>query len=525
MKRALLRVAAPIALIAAFLLPVGVSIAIAYHLALREQQQRTAIIASEVLHRAQAIGGQAAHARSVLDHSSSPPCSPAVIALMRDLALSSSYLQTVGYVAGDRLICSSYGNHGDGIPVGPPDVTFGRGVSLRRSVLLPFLPNTRFIIATEAGSGYSTLTLPDLIVDAGGESRDVAIALVTISNRSVLLSRGEIDVRQLPAFQPKLGEMQWASHGQVGSIQLSPLFDYAAIASVPGSAVRQSWLSIARFAVPLGGLIGILIAVLISALLRQRAGMLAQLDRAIRRKEFSLTYMPIVELDSGRWVGAEALLRWDRPDDEVVGPDQFIPIAERHHRMKQLTAAMLDLLVNDARESLAQLSSQRYVSINLSAQDLSDPAIVEKLRQTRAKSGLPHLMVEATEGGLLDVGHANHIIQQLRELDIPVAIDDFGVGYSSLSYLGSLEATYLKIDKSFVSVIGSDAVTRQVIDHIIAMAKDCGLTLIAEGVENEEQADYLRRAGVQYAQGWLFGRPMTASELVACGWRDASTHS
>ena len=90
-----------------------------------------------------------------------------------------------------------------------------------------------------------------------------------------------------------------------------------------------------------------------------------------------------------------------------------------------------------------------------------------------------------------------------------------------MSYLGTLRAAYLKIDKSFVSAIGSDGVTRHVIDHIIAMARDCDLTVIAEGVESEEQGAYLRDAGVRYAQGWLFGRPMTASELVARGWRDA----
>jgi sensor c-di-GMP phosphodiesterase-like protein len=315
--------------------------------------------------------------------------------------------------------------------------------------------------------------------------------------------------------------MQWVGDEQVGTIRFSASNDYAAIASVPVSAVRRSWLSIARFAAPLGGVVGTLIAVLLIAMLRQRAGMLAQLDRAIRRREFSLAYMPIVELDSGRWVGAEALLRWRRPGGDLAGPEQFIPIAEQHHRMKRLTDRMLDILVVDSRESLARHAGQRYVSINLSAQDLSDTAIVEKLRQTREESGLPRLMVEATEGGLLNVDRANSIIQRLGELDISVAIDDFGIGYSSLSYLGTLRAAYLKIDKSFVSAIGSDGVTWHVIDHIIAMARDCDLTVIAEGVESEEQAAYLRDAGVRYAQGWLFGRPMTASELVARGWRDA----
>jgi sensor c-di-GMP phosphodiesterase-like protein len=520
MKRALVKALVPAALIAAVLLPVGVSLAIAWPLALHEQQQRTSIIASEMLHRAHAISGQIARARNVMENSSAPPCSPSRVAMMRDIALSSSYLQLVGYVAANRLLCSSYGDHGDGIPVGPADYLSSRGAWVRSSVFLPFLPKTQFFMVTEAANGYSSLALPDLILDAGSESHDISVALVAISNRTVIMARGRTDVRQLPAFRRELGEMQWVSGEQVGSIRFSTSNDYAAVASVPMSAVRQSWLSIARFAVPLGGVVGTLIAVLLMALLRQRAGMLAQLDRAIRRREFFLTYMPIVELNSGRWVGAEALLRWRRPGGEIAGPEQFIPIAEQHHRMKRLTETMLEILVNDARENLARHAGQRYVSINLSAHDLSDTAIVEKLRQTREKSGLPRLMVEATERGLLNVDRANRIIQQLAELDISVAIDDFGIGYSTLSYLGALRAAYLKIDKSFVSAIGSDAVTSQVIDHIIAVAKDCHLTLIAEGVESEEQASYLRNAGVQYAQGWLFGKPMTASELAAQGWRD-----
>ncbi|CAD6557096.1 putative cyclic di-GMP phosphodiesterase PdeC [Paraburkholderia kirstenboschensis] len=126
-------------------------------------------------------------------------------------------------------------------------------------------------------------------------------------------------------------------------------------------------------------------------------------------------------------------------------------------------------------------------------------------------------MVEATEGGLLNVNRANRIIQRLRELDISVAIDDFGTGYSSLSYRGALEAAYLKIDKSFVSAIGSDAVTRPVIDRIVAMANDCDLMLIAEGVESEEQVTYLHEVGVQYAQGWLFGRPLPPNWWLVAG--------
>jgi diguanylate cyclase (GGDEF)-like protein/PAS domain S-box-containing protein len=243
------------------------------------------------------------------------------------------------------------------------------------------------------------------------------------------------------------------------------------------------------------------------------------LRRALDHNEFELHYQPIVSLPAQQWTGFEALLRWQR-DGKTVSPTEFIPVAEETGMIESLGAWVLREACRQAAQWRARYPNGPVIGItvNVSARQLTRPNFLETVRDAVRSAGLwpGDLRLEITETTLMDnPEQAAHALRELRALGIKVYLDDFGTGFSSLSYLHRFPVDTLKIDRSFVAGLSADANQPAIVESIVALAKTLGTQVIAEGVETEEQRDKLIRLGCGHAQGFLFSEPLSAAAAEA----------
>ncbi|SFM81803.1 bifunctional diguanylate cyclase/phosphodiesterase [Rugamonas rubra] len=240
------------------------------------------------------------------------------------------------------------------------------------------------------------------------------------------------------------------------------------------------------------------------------------LRKALERDELVLYYQPQLDLDSGRIVGMEALLRWRHPELGMVQPDRFIGLAEETGLIVPIGAWVLASACAQTQAWLAAGLGPLRVAVNLSARQFGVPGLPAAIAAVLAASGLAPacLELELTESLLMsDVALAVELLQQLKALGLTLSIDDFGTGYSSLSYLRSFPIDVLKIDRSFVSDIGADGDEAAIVVSIIALAHNLKLRVVAEGVESARQLDYLWRNGCDQMQGFHFSPPVPAAEF------------
>ncbi len=241
-----------------------------------------------------------------------------------------------------------------------------------------------------------------------------------------------------------------------------------------------------------------------------------ELERAIRNNEFELYYQPKVDLKSHRLIGAEALMRWNSPERGFIGPNEFITLAEENGLIFPMTLWSLNTALRQSIE-IRQLWQDFRIAVNLSATTLTEIELVELVKRALRTwdTTADKLMIEVTESAIMNDPKASiETLHGLRELGVKLSIDDFGTGYSSFGYLKNLPVHELKIDQSFVMGMATDLNDSRIVQTMINLGENFELSVIAEGIEDEQVLQQLISMGCHHGQGYYIGRPMPREKFI-----------
>ncbi|MEB6589744.1 EAL domain-containing protein [Pseudomonas asiatica] len=250
---------------------------------------------------------------------------------------------------------------------------------------------------------------------------------------------------------------------------------------------------------------------------RQQLQLLQDLRQALEQRQFRLHYQPKFDAQACQPIGAEALLRWEHPQQGLLLPDRFIGLAEKTGLIIPIGEWVLDEACRQMRQWLDQGHQGWRMAVNLSAIQFCHAGLVESVAQALQQSGLPAncLTLEITETTAMhDADASLTVLQHLAEMGVDLSIDDFGTGYSSLMYLKRLPANELKIDRGFVRDLEHDSDDAAIVSAIVALGQALGLRIVAEGVETDRQQDFLTRLGCDSLQGYLLGQPVPAEQFM-----------
>ena len=456
----------------------------------------------------------AAESRSVLAEINASPyefCSDQEIAWLRMRIFQSEFLREGGRIRAGRIQCSTtLGRVEKPLAEAVPDFTQPNGIRLYRN-LAPFRVPGQTVITVQLGESF--------VIYNPWSRQDLASVPMhyTVTEQDTASQRtGRLVGEQSRAPESiLLKEGTRRQDGQMYFTECSSRFN-ACFTTYISDREALEWNRFEFTAyIVLGTLSGGFLGFALSLLYRQRRSLAHQLRRSIARNALGVVYQPIVDLDSGRTVGAEALVRWTDDEGRKVSPEVFVRIAEERGFVGDLTALVVRRALRDFAATLIR-RPDFHISINVTAADLADdkflPMLEDAVRQNKVNA--QSVTLELTEGTTARHTLAHEAIQDLRQMGHRVHIDDFGTGYSSLSYLNSLSIDAIKIDKSFTRSIGTYSVTVGILPQILAMAETLKLAVIVEGIETAEQAKYFSLMEQKiFAQGWYFGYPISAAEF------------
>jgi sensor c-di-GMP phosphodiesterase-like protein len=486
-------------------------------LTLRTAADRLSQDALHVVAHEDAFSEEARSLLATLNASPGPYCSDAELSYFRKLVYRAKYLSDAGRMHNGTLVCSAMMGSAD-----LPNVQFKADYSQPDGSnmfgdLPPFRTGNLKGILLQQGESY-VVYAPHLWEDQGTTSSRFLYSLPPFPGQQSNSQQYNLRMSGLHPASAKIFTTNGQARlgGNLYSTRCSVHYYKCVSAYIPiVEALDADRAYLTGFMV-LGGLIGALTSLFCCLSYLHHRSMVQQLRRSIAKDKLWVAYQPIVDLTSGRIVGAEALARWTDEEGVVVGPSVFSKVAEQHGFVCSITRLVVRHAMGEMGPMLRSHPNFR-LSINVTSVDLRDPRFLPMLGQALETASVParNVVIEVTESSTAKHEMAKETIRQLSQRGHSVHIDDFGTGYSSLSYLNELSIDTIKIDQSFTQAIGTEAVTVGILPQILAMAKALKLHVIVEGVETLEQAKYFAAAAQPIlVQGWLYGRAVPAEEFL-----------
>ena len=447
-----------------------------------------------------------------LNHSTLPFCSPQEILQLKTLTFQAIGLKDVGRVRNGRLYCSAFLGrlaHSSTIPTETSVMPDGERVSTNVPLLL--LGDSRRGTIVTFGDTNVVLS-PNRYEHWDRPHVRFMVALMDAKKGRAVRLAGELQT----------ADPQWVFHpGKKrfnGMLYASRCSSRSSVCVLTAESLSDVWLGSRAMLIGysgLGGLAGLGLGLAAGLSYHRGQRLSEQLRRGLRKGSLWLVYQPILDLSSGRCIGAEALARWQDEDGVPIRPDIFVRTAEEKGFVSEITAFALGRATEEMREILLECPDF-VLSINIAACDLANETLFTLLDRHVSRAGLSprQIALELTERSTTDPAVVEPAVARLREFGYHVHIDDFGTGFSSLSYLNELAVDAIKIDRTFTRTIGTGAVTASVLPQILAMADSLHVSVIVEGIESEIQVEYLRSSGVKLnAQGWYFSKELSVAAL------------
>ena len=467
----------------------------------RELQASSAATAREVVKHLETVLDSLSIAARHLLPKAGQPCQDAQLALRIEVTRN-AFVRSTNLFERDTLYCSSlFGDFDE--PVDARDYTGGQLWLMDGNSVTPGQPLLAYRVnegdrgAITTVDGNHLLTALRLI----GEDEELQVQVGNHwMGRDGLVHNGTPPVAASAAVTFSSTRYPISVHGGYGPAK-------------PGELLRSRYLALLSLLLVLG----ILAGATCHWQIRRASSPRAELHRALEAGEFLPYFQPVVRKGDYHWAGVEVLMRWQHPREGLVRPDLFIPYAEHSG---QIVAMTRSLMLNTA-QALAPhaelLEDGFHIGINITADHCRDLGLLDDCQTflQHFPPGRVVLTLELTERKLIEPTPVTlELFEKLHAMGVMIALDDFGTGQSSLNYLRQFKVDYLKIDQSFVAMIGGDALSQHILDTIIELSAKLGLGIVAEGVESDVQRDYLACHDVDFQQGYLFARPMPITELL-----------